>query len=199
VIKKVTAALALVLALLLPAACGASRTSCTNGVCVQTDPDGLDHVWPEPVPEPTGLAKKPGPVRTDSKGKKLPAMTIPPGAPVNPQPSKTKQARRVEFHMKRTEQTGATVEIEWAINGQHVTPIPAYAQGGWRQVEWLNPGASVHLWISRNPGNKATIRCWITVNGKIPSPAGRPDGVPMFAADGSSKSPFDCYVSAWIT
>jgi hypothetical protein len=155
--------------------------------------DGIDHAWPEPAPE------DPAPAQTDSAGKKTLPTAIPPGAPVNPQPSKTKQARRVELHMKRTEQSGATVEIEWAINGQHMLPIPAYAQGGWRRVEWLNPGTTVHLWISRNPGNKATIRCWITINGKIPSAANRPDGVPMFAAEGHARSPFDCYVSAWIT
>ena len=195
-LKRITAAVGLTVALLLGGC--ASKTVCTNGVCVEA-PERGGVEWPQPAPEPTGLAKKPGPVRTDSKGKRLPAATIPPGAPINPAPSKSKQARRVELHMKRTEQAGAAVEIEWAINGQHMAPLVNYTSGGFRHVEWLNPGTTVHLWISRVPGNKTDIRCWITVNGKIPSPANRPDGVPMFAADNKAKSPFDCYVSVYVT
>jgi hypothetical protein len=187
----------LVAVALLSAGCSAPRTSCTNGVCVATDPDGIDHAWPEPAPEtPGNLPATVGPIPavTDRAGKKELPTAIPPGFPVN-SPSESRDAR-IGFWMRRIG-TGE-VEIVTQIADRMSEPHLTYDRE-WHEYDYARRGTLVMMWISRNPpSDREDIECWITVDGEILNAATRPDGVANFNAHAINSSPFNCFVSTWV-
>lgn len=179
---------------LAAAGCAAPKTSCTNGVCVATDPDGLDHAWPEPAPETPARKPRPVPAVTDRAGKKELPTAIPPGFPVN-SPTESRDAR-IGFFMRRIG-TGE-VEIQTQI-ADRISDVLFTRDREWREYDYAPRGTLVMLWISRNPpSDREDIECWVTVDGKIPNPATRPDGFPVFGPHAINSSPFNCFVSAWV-
>lgn len=191
-------ALVLLTVALATTGCAAPKTSCTNGVCVATDPDGIDHAWPEPAPEtPGNLPATVGPLPkvTDRAGKRELPTAIPPGFPVNPTKSKGRDAR-IGFWMRRIG-TGE-VEIQTQIAEGRSTPYLTHDRE-WHEYDYARRGTLVMLWISRNPpSDREDIECWITVDGEIPDPATRPDNVLPFNPHVINSSPFNCYVSVWV-
>jgi hypothetical protein len=193
--RKILAAV-LVAVALASAGCSAPRTSCTNGVCVATDPDGLDHIWPEPAPEtPPAERPKPLPAVTDRAGKKELPTAIPPGFPINPSRSPSRDAR-IGFFMRRVG-TGE-VEIVTQIADRASQPYLTRDRE-WHEYDYARRGTLVLMWISRNPpSDREDIECWITVDGEILNAATRPDGVANFNAHAINSSPFNCFVSVWV-
>jgi len=193
---RVALSLLLLSALVLVHGCAAPKTSCTNGVCVATDPDGLDHIWPEPVPEtPAAPAQKPD---REVKGKGLP--TVPPAA--WPNTKRPRKDHRVEFHMQRVGTPPIEIEYTPQVNRRSGPVFIEEGKRDWRKVEWVRGPGMVMLWVTRvrvdGIADRDLIKCWITVDGEIPDNRNRPDGVPSFKADGQSTGLFDCYVSAWV-